>query len=238
MTLQRERNLHSIIGVFILLALLSCGGIFSQAAWAKTPEERISGSVKLLREMQEQSDVGTMADLLERAKGVAIFPSVIKAGFVFGGKYGEGLVLKRDATTGRWYGPSFATIAGASWGLQIGAESIGLVFVITNERGLEGFMGNNVKLGGDLGVAAGPVGRRGELGTDIKLKASIYSYSIAKGLFAGMSLEGAAINVDENANTVYWGKPTTAAQALKQRASSAKINSLIKELEKVIKEAK
>lgn len=221
-----------------LITLISLGWGFTQAAWAKTPEERIAGSVKLLREMQEQSDIGTMADLLERAKGVAIFPSVIKAGFVFGGKHGEGLVLKRDSVTGKWYGPSFVTIAGASWGLQIGAESIGLVLVITNERGLEGFMGNNVKLSGDLGVAAGPLGRRGELGTDIKLKASIYSYSITKGLFAGMSLEGAAINVDDNANTVYWGKPTTASQALKKGATSNKIKTLINELQKVIKEAK
>ncbi|HCA40435.1 MAG TPA: hypothetical protein DEP01_02280 [Aminobacterium sp.] len=235
----REKHARYGISIIVTLAFLLWSGICApQQALAKTPEQRISGAVKLLHEMQEQSDVGTMADLLEQAKGVAIFPSVIKAGFVFGGKYGEGLVLRRDTASGRWYGPSFATIAGASWGLQIGAESIGLVLVITNERGLEGFKGNNFKLGGDIGVAAGPVGRRGELGTDIKLKASIYSYSIAKGLFAGMSLEGAAVNVDDNANHVYWGKTITAAQALDRRASSAKIQPLIQALNKLIKEAK
>jgi lipid-binding SYLF domain-containing protein len=148
----------------------------------------------------------------------------IKAGLVFGGQYGEGLVLRRDPATKKWYGPSFATVAGASWGLQIGAQSIALVLVITNDRGLDGFKGNNGKRGGARAVAAGPVGRRGELGTDYRLRASIYSYSMTKGLFAGLSLEGAAITVDRNANQVYWGSPVTAAQALNKNASGPRSN--------------
>lgn len=224
------------IVVFFLFSFLFLGPpSFGEAS---APAGRIEDSIRILREMARQKDAETMGELLEQAKGVAVFPSVIKAGLVFGGQYGEGLVLRRDPATKKWYGPSFATIAGASWGLQIGAQSIALVLVITNDRGLDGFKGNNVKLGGDLAVAAGPVGRRGELGTDYRLRASMYSYSMTKGLFAGLSLEGAAITVDRNANQVYWGTAVTAAQALNKSASGPRVKPLLAEIERIIRTAK
>lgn len=223
---QRIRRISGI--VFALCLFLACS-----AAWAAGPTKLIGESTKVLKEMSLQKDAGTMGDLLSKAKGVVVFPSVVKAGLVFGGTYGEGLVLKRDGS-GRWYGPSFVKIAGASWGLQIGAQSIALVLVITNDRGLEGFMGNNMKLDGDLAVAAGPVGRRGELGTDINLKASIYSYSMTKGLFAGISLEGAAVNVDTTSNNEYWKTTMSAKNALAKRASDARIRSVTAELDRII----
>ena len=213
-------------------------GVIVDSAFAAAPEGLIQDSITVLREMSTQEDAGTMGDLLQHARGVAIFPSVIKAALVFGGQYGEGLVLRRDHATGKWYGPSFASVAGASWGLQIGAQSIALVLVITNDPGFKGFLENNVTLGGDIGVAAGPVGRRGEIGTDYKFDASIYSYSMTKGLFAGISLKGAAVSVSENTNEVYWGKPTSAEEAFGRSASSAAIKPLIAELEKLIREAK
>jgi len=224
-----------------IVALFLCSVLFlwvPSLSEASTPAGRIEDSIRILKEMAQQKDAETMGELLEQAKGVAVFPSVIKAGLVFGGQYGEGLVLRRDPATKKWYGPSFATVAGASWGLQIGAQSIALVLVITNDRGLDGFKGNNVKLGGDLAVAAGPVGRRGELGTDYKLRASIYSYSMTKGLFAGISLEGAAITVDRNANQVYWDSPVSAAQALNKSASGPRIKPLVAEIERIIRTAK
>jgi lipid-binding SYLF domain-containing protein len=176
-----------------------------------------------------------MAYVLNRAKGVAIFPSVVKAGLVIGGQYGEGLLLKRDSGNS-WYGPSFVNIAGASWGLQIGAQSVALVLVITNDRGMEQFMkGDQFKLGGDIAIAAGPVGRQGSAATDINLKASIYSYSMSKGLFAGITLEGSEVEVDENANTVYWGTATSPEKALSRKASSSKIKQLTGEIEKLMR---
>ena len=232
--MRRVRVSFALCGIFFLLFLHLTGN----ESFASTPKGRIADSVKVLREMSKQDDASTMGDLIAQARGVAIFPSVVKAGIVFGGQYGEGLVLRRDPVKKRWYGPSFVSVTGASWGLQIGAQSIALVLVITNEKGLEGFMGNNVKLGGDLAVAAGPVGRRGELGTDYKLKASIYSYSMTKGLFAGISLEGAAINVDRNANQVYWGKPFSAEKALNSPATKSEIKQVVMELEKIMKQAK
>lgn len=231
-------TISKIVLASILALSLTMAGFGLETARANTVEGRIQESIKALKEMSTQEDAGTMGDLLSQAKGVVIFPSVIKAGIVFGGQYGEGLVLRRNPATNAWYGPSFVTIAGASWGLQIGAQSIALVLVITNDRGLDGFKSNNVKLGGDLAIAAGPVGRRGELGTDYKLQASIYSYSMTKGLFAGISLEGAAVNVDESANEVYYGKPTSATAALNSAATSAQIKPLIAEINKLIREAK
>ena len=231
--MTRSRVYLSLGALCAVVVLFSAGS----PSFASTPKGRIADSIRILREMAKQDDAATMGDLIAQGKGVALFPSVVKAGLVFGGQYGEGLVLRRDPATKRWYGPSFVSVTGASWGLQIGAQSIALALVITNERGLDGFKGNNVKLGGDLAVAAGPLGRRGELGTDYKLKASIYSYSMTKGLFAGLSLEGAAVNVDKNANQVYWGKPYSAESAFNTVASKNEIKQLILELEKVMRRA-
>ncbi len=122
------------------------------------------------------------------------------------GLYSEASTVKGLFSAGirgqKWYGPSFATVAGASWGLQIGAQSIALVLVITNERGWKVSRETTSSWEATSSEVLGPVGRRGELGTDYRLKASMYSYSMTKGLFAGLSLEGAAITVDQNANPV------------------------------------
>jgi lipid-binding SYLF domain-containing protein len=220
--------------LLIILAVMTVMTVISTAE-AKTPEERIHGAVSIIKEMATQKDAESMAYVLNRAKGVAIFPSVVKAGLVIGGQYGEGLLLKKDSGNS-WYGPSFVNIAGASWGLQIGAQSVALVLVITNDRGMEQFMkGDQFKLGGDIAIAAGPVGRQGSAATDINLKASIYSYSMSKGLFAGITLEGSEVEVDENANTVYWGTATSPEKALSRKASSSKIKQLTGEIEKLMR---
>lgn len=233
MNILTKKRIAAILMVSLAILYLS-----ASSGFAKTPDQRISGSVKVIREMAEQQDASSMASVIRRGKGIAIFPSVVKAGFVLGGKYGEGLVLRRDPSSGKWYGPSFVNVAGASWGLQIGAQSIALVLVVNNERGLEAFTsGSDVKLGGDVAVAAGPVGRRGEAATDIHLKASMYSYSMSKGLFAGMSIEGAGLNEDENANHVYWGSSVSARSALNKRATDKRIRPLIQEIEKLMKKA-
>ncbi|MDK2958171.1 MAG: YSC84-like protein 1 [Synergistaceae bacterium] len=232
-----KRNTRMFLATVFSFVLIFWAGSAGKA-FAAAPKGLIQDSVTILREMSAQEDAGTMGDLLQQARGVAIFPSVLKAAFVFGAQYGEGLVLRRDNNTGNWYGPSFASVTGVSYGLQIGAQSISLVLVITNDDGFKGFMENNVTLGGDIAVAAGPVGRRGELGTDYKFDASIYSYSMTKGLFAGVSLKGASVGVSEQTNKDYWGKSITAENALGRRASSADMQPLIKELNKLIRESK
>ena len=219
----------------LALCLLALG---AAAALASSPQERIRDCTKVLREMAKENDSGAMADLIRSAKGVAIFPSVVKAGLVFGGKYGEGLILRRDPGTGRWFGPSFLNVAGASWGLQIGVQSTALVLVITNDRGMEGFVGDKVTLGGDLSVAAGPVGRNAEAGTDSSLTASIYSYSMSKGLFAGLSLEGAVVSTEYDTNRSYWKKDLDSRRVLNTRATKDAIQPLIQELNRQIKRSR
>jgi len=147
---------------------------------------------------------------------------------------GEGVVLVRQGSG--WGGPSFASIVGGSFGLQIGVKEVGLVLVITNEDGLLAFTGGkSFKLGGDVSIAAGPVGRDAQAATDSRVTASIYSYSMSRGIFAGLALSGSTINVNGDANKAYWGRATDAKTALKHKANGAKIKSLVAELNKLSK---
>ena len=229
---MRQRKILGVV-LATMLGLLVTG----EGARAMSPTERIRESASILREMARQDDARYMGKLLKDAKGVAIFPSVVKAGLVFGGKYGEGILLRRDPAKNRWYGPSFIDMGGVSWGLQIGLSSTALVLVITNERGMAGFTGDEVTLGGDLAVAAGPTGRSTSAATDGRLKASIYSYSMTKGLFAGLSLEGAVIDTRQDKNREYWKGDRGVDRILKTAATDARMRALIKALDEVVRTA-
>lgn len=222
---------HTIIPVVLLAIVLVC--FFFSVAWAKTPQQRITLSTQLLQEMSKQSDVEGLIDLLGDCVGVAIFPNVTKAGFVFGAEFGEGLLLRREPNTTRWYGPSFLSIGGVSLGLQIGVQSTGMILVIMDEAGLNALKKEHVNLGADVSVAAGPVGRRAGAATN-----SIYSYSLAKGAFAGVSLGGGTVDIDENANIAYWGKNLTPEEILQKRATRSDVQPLVKELNSLIAMAK
>lgn len=216
----------SMIFLLVIIALFTATAAFAEPAH----QRRIRLAASLVQKMAEQEDAESLAGVIKSGKGVAIFPSVTKAGLIVGGQVGEGLVFLKKPD-GSWTGPAFMGISGASYGLQIGVQSIGLVLVITNEKGLQAFTGgNSFKLGADLAVAAGPVGRRAEAGTDAKAKASIYSYSLAKGLFAGISLEGSVINQNRDANKAYWGRDLSAKAALKRPAKDRRVKKLIKEI--------
>ena len=215
----------------MLVILALC--LFQSGASAKTPEQRIKLSTQLLQEMGRQSDVEGLTDLLGDCVGVAIFPNVTKAGFIFGAEYGEGLLLRRDPNSTRWYGPSFMNIGGVSVGLQIGVQSTGLILVIMDEAGLNAFRKEHVSLGADVSVAAGPVGRRAGAATN-----SVYSYSLAKGAFAGVSLGGGSVDIDENANMAYWGKKISPSEALQKRAVKSEVKPLVNELNSLIAKAK
>lgn len=223
------------ITLFALTALL----VFTAASAAfaeKAHERRIRLATDLINKMAAQDDSGSLADVIKSGKGVAIFPAVTKAGLGFGGQTGEGLVFIKKGNG--WTGPAFMGISGASVGFQIGVQSVGLVLVITNEEGLRAFTGgNSFKLGADVAIAAGPVGRDASAATDGRAKASIYSYSIAKGLFAGVSIEGCIINQNRDANRAYWGRDISAANALKKPATGAKVRGLIQALNNLQKKA-
>ena len=219
------------ITIFALIALLV-------AAFAETAHmRRIRLSTDLINKMAKEQDADALADVIKSGKGVAIFPAVTKAGLGIGGQTGEGVVFLRQSN-GRWTGPAFMGISGASIGFQIGVQSVGLVLVITNEQGLRAFTGgNSFKLGADVAIAAGPVGRDTSAATDGRAKASIYSYSMSKGLFAGISIDGSVINQNRDANKAYWGRDISAANALKKPATDKRVAPLIKALNNLIKKA-
>ena len=210
--------------------------IASSAFAANTiPEQIISDAKAMLKEMSEQEDSSGMEDTLRGSYAVAIVPSMVKAGLLIGGTYGEGLILRRE--NGKWYGPSFYNIGGASFGLQAGAQEVALLMAVINERGVEAFLSSRTKLGGDVSIAAGPVGRRAEAATDAQAKASIYSYSISKGLFAGFSLDGSVISISVKRNKEYWGESISAADALQKPATDKRITPITKMLDDLIKKA-
>jgi lipid-binding SYLF domain-containing protein len=223
---------------WVLLAVFLAVIPAKQGFPAETQHEKhIRMAASLLGEMQKQSDSASLARAVKSAKGVAIFPSVIQAGLGFGGMSGEGVVLLRDGAG--WKGPSFTSIVGGSFGLQVGVKEVGLVLVITNENGLSAFTGgSSFKLGGDISISAGPVGRDAEAATDSTAKASIYSYSMSRGVFAGIALSGATINVNKDANKAYWGSPVDAKTALSRKANSAKIKPLVNGLDDLSKLSK
>lgn len=199
---MKNKTVKYIILALILFLVLTCIG---QAA-SMTPSEIINESIEVLKEMSVSEDSGAFGALLKEAEGIAIFPSIIKIGWGIGGQYGKGIIFRKNSRMGIWYGPAFVKIKSISFGPQIGIQSIALVLVISNERGMEGFMEDNFTLGGTASIAAGPLGRSLSADTDYKFKASIYSYSITKGAYIGVSFQGSAIEEDNEANELFYGK--------------------------------
>jgi lipid-binding SYLF domain-containing protein len=173
---------------------------------AQTDEaRRISEAVTVLREIMDAGDQSVPGSIMQKAQGIAVFPSMLKGGFVVGGQFGRGVLSARDPKTGAWSSPAFLTITGGSLGFQIGGQAVDLILVIQNRRGLEQLVSNQFKIGADASVAAGPVGRDAGASTDIQMRAQILSYSRTRGLFAGVSLNGTTISQDRDANDRFYG---------------------------------
>ncbi len=176
----------------LLIAVLSLAFVAPALAGDIKPRTVITDAELVLEEMMAEEDGAIPYDLLKKCAGVIIFPSVVKGGFIIGGSFGRGVVLAKDEK-GRWSPPGFVDFGGGSFGFQIGVQSIDLILLVMTKHGLKALLDNNVKLGGDIGVAIGPVGRRASAGTDVELTSVVYSYSRTQGLFAGFSLEGSGI---------------------------------------------
>ena len=212
---MKNRTLKNIILALLLFLVFTC--IVQAAPTTMTPSEIINESIEVLKEMSASEDSGAFGALLKEAEGIAIFPSIIKIGWGIGGQYGKGIIFRKDSRVGIWYGPAFVKIKSISVGPQIGIQSIALVLVISNERGMEGFMEDNFTLGGTAAIAAGPLGRSLSAETDYKLKASIYSYSISKGAYIGASFQGSAIEEDSKANELFYGRSISNRTILKNK---------------------
>ena len=189
-----------------ILALLLAAVLAGPALLAQSDEvQRVKDAVIVLSEVMDAGDQAIPASILEKAEAVAVFPSLIKAGFIIGGQRGRGILSVRDPKTGAWSSPAFLTITGGSIGAQIGGQAVDLILVVQNRRGLEQLVRNQFRIGAGASVAAGPVGRDASATTDIQLRAQILSYSRTRGLFAGVSLEGSTISQDRDANDRLYG---------------------------------
>jgi lipid-binding SYLF domain-containing protein len=185
--------------------LLACA-VLAAVPQAQTDEaRRISEAVTVLREIMGADDQAVPSSIMQKAQAIAVFPSLLKGGFIVGGQHGRGILSARDPKTGAWSSPAFLTITGGSFGAQIGGQAVDLILVIQNRRGLEQLVDNQFKVGADASVAAGPVGRDASASTDIQMRAQILSYSRTRGLFAGATINGTTINQDRDANDRFYG---------------------------------
>jgi lipid-binding SYLF domain-containing protein len=174
--------------------------------------ERLRQAVVVLEETMNAGDKSVPRSILEKAEAIAVFPSLMKGGFVVGGQFGRGVISVRDPQTGAWSSPAFLTVTGGSFGLQIGAQAVDLILVVQNRRGLEQLLQNQFSIGADASVAAGPVGREATAATDIQMRAQILSYSRTRGVFAGISLNGSTIRQDRDANARFYGTGYSSSQ--------------------------
>ena len=186
---------------------LAVTAVTLSAAISDKLKSRIEESATVLTEIHAAPDKDIPQDLWDRATCVIVIPSVKKAAFVFGGEYGKGLMSCRKG--GGWSAPVFMQLQKGSWGLQIGAQSIDLILLVNNERGMKKLLGNKVTLGAEASVAAGPVGRDARAATDAQMNAEILSYSRAQGLFAGINLSGGVLKPDSDDNEEVYGKKIT-----------------------------
>jgi len=173
---------------------------------------RIQKATQVFQEIMRTPDKGIPRDLLEKAKCVAIIPGEEKAAFIFGGSYGKGLATCRTAHG--WSAPMFLAVGGGSVGFQIGGSFTDVVMLFMNDHALQSLLGDKFKIGADVTVAAGPVGRNAAAGTDLKLKAEILSYSRSKGAFAGVSLDGAVVQADHSGDKAIYGSDVARQEIL------------------------
>jgi lipid-binding SYLF domain-containing protein len=190
----------------VVLALVAAP--FAAVHAEDPPDVRARNAIRVLKEIMEAPDKGIPTDLLRDAHAIAVIPDMVKAGLVFGGRRGEGLISVKGAD-GTWSNPSFVTLTGGSVGFQAGISSTDVILVFRTQRGVDSIVNGKFTLGADASAAAGPVGRTATAATDSQMKAEIYSYSRSRGLFAGVALDGSALRIDYDANTAIYGSGVT-----------------------------
>ena len=202
------------------MRIISFGIIFTlflvSGTWADVSKQRkiLRTSQLILEEIQKSPDQQIPMNLISKAKAIIVFPTMLKAGFFVGARYGKGIAAVRSEETGEWGPPAFLYTTGGSFGFQFGMEAVDLILLVMSKRGLEGLLREQFTLGGDIAISAGPVGRHAEASADVFMQGEIYSYSRSKGLFGGVSLKGTIITTDSDANLVYYGHPYTSEEIL------------------------
>jgi lipid-binding SYLF domain-containing protein len=177
--------------------------------------DRLKNAATVLKEILDVPD-NIPQDLIDKARCVIVFPSVVKAAFVVGGSYGRGTMVCRTGKdfSGPWGAPAMYALEGGSVGFQIGGEATDFVFLVMNDRGVQSLLHSKVKLGADISAAAGPIGRSASADTDAYMRSEILSYSRARGVFAGISLEGSTLRPDNEANKNLYGRSVSATEII------------------------
>ena len=208
------------MSVFLMSAL----GMIGTYAWAGSAREdsveRLQASVNVITAIMAAPDKGIPEEVLNGAKCILVVPNLIKGGFIFGGKHGRGVASCRTAAG--WSAPAFVSIGGGSWGLQIGVEGVDLVMLVMNDQGFQQLLSSKFELTGEGSVAAGPVGRHASAGTDWKMNTETLTYSRSKGVFAGITLEGAVVEQDNDSTRAIYGKNMTFRNILSGKAATPK----------------
>lgn len=236
MSLSRLVPRHGLLrlGVLMLASLASV-----QAIAGTEEDERASNAVRVLRDIQRIPEESIPEKLLDEGKAIIVVPDSLKVGLVFGGRSGHGLMSVKNPD-GTWSQPVFVKLTGGSVGFQAGVQSSDIVLVFRNDRSLNNIVNGKITLGADAGVAAGPVGRNASAATDGQLKAEIWSWSRARGLFAGVALDGAVLSIDHDANAAVYGPGATPRAIFEGRAGrpTAQVVSFRDELEEATASAR
>src|SRR5579864_7699378 len=191
--------------VVVALMMVACSFAFAaDEPQQSKASDRVEAAADVLNEIQSAPDSGIPQEILGSAECVAVVPSMLKGGFIVGAKYGRGLASCRTAKG--WSAPAFFSVTGGSFGFQIGGQAVDLVMLIMNKDGMKHLLSSEFALGADASVAAGPVGRHAEGNTDWKMRAEVLTYSRARGLFAGVSLNGAAVKQDKDSTREFYGR--------------------------------
>jgi lipid-binding SYLF domain-containing protein len=188
--------------LLVVLTFAVCGGAF--AAEDTKTSDRVQAAASVLDEIMGTPDKAIPEEVLKSAECVAVVPSLLKGGFVVGARYGRGVASCR--TDKGWSAPAFFTVSGGSFGFQIGGQAIDLVMLIMNKNGMKNLLESQFQLGADASAAAGPVGRHAEGNTDWKMRAEVLTYSRARGLFAGVTLNGAVVKQDKDSTREFYGR--------------------------------
>lgn len=205
----------------LLTSFVCLVGTYALAGSARQDSvARMQSSVDVLHSIMATPDKGIPEEVLSNAKCILVVPDLIKGGFIFGGKHGRGVASCRTADG--WSAPAFVSVGGGSWGLQIGIEGVDLVMLVMNDQGFQHLLSSKFELTGEGSVAAGPVGRHASAGTDWKMNTEMLTYSRSKGVFAGLTLEGAVVEQDNDSTHAIYGKHVAFRTTLSGKAATPK----------------
>ncbi len=224
---MNHKSISKIIIIFTITSLF-----FQDVKSQEREEDKIVAATKVLKDFTTMEE-NIPAELLKITEGIIVVPKLINAGFVVAGKRGKGIAIVKNSD-GSWSAPAFVTMTGGSLGFQAGVQSIDLVLIFKSRETLENIGKGTFTLGGDISVTAGPLGRSSSANTDYKLEAEVYSYSRSKGIFAGISLSGSALDVDRKANEKFYGEDESALDIFSK--SDDNENGSINELKQALGE--